>query len=112
MNVPYRLWGSAAEELVTYIGHILRSTTTVAFWGGGVVVGPGQMGPGKIYFAIYSVCNYSLVRRRIPSIPLRVECNINFGLEVLSSASLHVKILLFIVHRASSDEARCDFGHI
>lgn len=101
MNVPCRLWGSAAEELVTYIGHILRSTTTVAFWRGGVVVGPG-----KIYFAIYSVCNYSLVRRRIPSIPLRVECNINFGLEVLSKASLHVKILLFIVHRASSDEAK------
>ncbi|KFZ06442.1 hypothetical protein V501_07405 [Pseudogymnoascus sp. VKM F-4519 (FW-2642)] len=39
MNVPCRLWGSAAEELVTYIGHILRSTTTVAFWRGGVVPG-------------------------------------------------------------------------
>lgn len=78
VSEPCRLWGCPADELVTYIGHILRSTTTVAFWTGGVVVGPG-----KIYFAIYSVCNY--MRRqgwnvRIPSIPLRVECNINFWL--------------------------------
>lgn len=78
MSEPCRL-GDCAVVLVIYTEDILRFTI-VAFWIGGVVVG-GE----KIYFAIYSVCNYSLVRRqgwnvRIPSIPLRVECNIRFWL--------------------------------
>lgn len=76
VSEPCRLGHREAGLRVIYIGHILRFTI-VAFWNGGV--GAGRW---EICFAIYSVCNYSLVRRqdwnmRIPSIPLRVECNIN-----------------------------------
>lgn len=60
VSEPCRARGCAVVLVIYqsyWIGHILRFT--IAYWNGGVVIGRW-----KIYFAIYSVCNYSLVRRQ------------------------------------------------
>jgi hypothetical protein len=63
------------------IGHWILKLTLACRCGG--------VSDWKIYFVIYSVCNYSVVRRegwnmRIPSIPLRVEYNLRFWQSIAS----------------------------